>query len=318
MKPATVPPPENTDAYVATFPPEIQTILQKIRATIRRAAPLAEERISYRMPAFFQNGVLIYFAAFRNHIGIFPPVKGNPALIDALAPYAGPKGNLQFPLNQPIPYPLITRIVKNRLSQLQPSAPPPSGSFHPYTRAALREWLAANHTRSEGLWLVLWKKASGHPPVPYPEIVEEALCFGWIDSLPNKLDAGRSLLWLSPRKPRSAWSKVNKARVAQLIAAGLMAPPGLRKIEAAQQDGSWQALDAVENLELPEDLLLAFDQHPGSAQNFVRFPRSAKTGILGWISSARTAATRQKRLNETATLAARNERANQWRKPPSE
>ena len=106
--------PKSVDDYIARYPPDIQTILQTIRLTVKKAAPRAVERISYGMPAFFLDGVLIYFAAFKKHIGIFPPVRGDAKLDKALAPYRGPKGNLQFPLNQPIRYALIARVVKCR------------------------------------------------------------------------------------------------------------------------------------------------------------------------------------------------------------
>jgi uncharacterized protein YdhG (YjbR/CyaY superfamily) len=109
----------NIDEYIQAYPPEIQSILQSIRTTIRKAAPEAEEIISYMMPAFKQNGILVYFAAFKKHIGLYPPVSGDLSLEKAIAPYAGPKGNLQFPLDQPIPYDLIERIVKLRVRQNQ-------------------------------------------------------------------------------------------------------------------------------------------------------------------------------------------------------
>jgi uncharacterized protein YdhG (YjbR/CyaY superfamily) len=105
------------DDYIATLPRKIQAILKKIRLTIRKAAPDAEEKISYRMPVFFHGGVVIYFAAFKNHIGIFPPVHGDEKLDKQLARYRGPKGNLKFPLNEPVPYNLISRIVKLRMKQ---------------------------------------------------------------------------------------------------------------------------------------------------------------------------------------------------------
>ena len=108
------------DEYIAWAHPEVQPILQQIRETIHRIAPAAEEVISYAMPAFRQSGILVYFAAFKNHIGFYPPVKGDAALMKAIAPYAGPAGNLQFPLNQPIPYNLIERIVKLRVEQVAP------------------------------------------------------------------------------------------------------------------------------------------------------------------------------------------------------
>jgi uncharacterized protein YdhG (YjbR/CyaY superfamily) len=109
--------PENVDDYIAGFPPEKRVILEKVRATIRGAAPDASEVISYRMPTFMQDGVLIHFAAFKSHIGLYPPVSGDADLEEALAPYAGEKGNLRFLLDRPIPYDLIERIVKLRARQ---------------------------------------------------------------------------------------------------------------------------------------------------------------------------------------------------------
>jgi uncharacterized protein YdhG (YjbR/CyaY superfamily) len=109
--------PRDIDDYIGSFPPEIQAILERIRATIKRAAPEAEEKISYQMPTFALNGNLIHFAAFKAHIGLFPPVKGDEKLQTDLARYQGPKGNLKFPLDEPIPYTLITRVVKSRVKE---------------------------------------------------------------------------------------------------------------------------------------------------------------------------------------------------------
>jgi uncharacterized protein YdhG (YjbR/CyaY superfamily) len=106
--------PQSFEDYASSFAPEIVAILRKLRSTIRKAAPQASETISYRMPAFKLHGELVYFAAFKKHIGLYPPVRGDAKLMKAVAPFAGPKGNLQFPLDQPIPYGLITRIVKQR------------------------------------------------------------------------------------------------------------------------------------------------------------------------------------------------------------
>jgi uncharacterized protein YdhG (YjbR/CyaY superfamily) len=105
------------DEYIAAFPPRVRAILRKIRATVAATAPDASEKISYRMPAFAQDGVLIYFAAFQNHIGVFPPVSGDPRLERSLSRYRGPKGNFKFPLDEPVPYHLIKRIVALRLRQ---------------------------------------------------------------------------------------------------------------------------------------------------------------------------------------------------------
>jgi uncharacterized protein YdeI (YjbR/CyaY-like superfamily) len=190
----------------------------------------------------------------------------------------------------------------------------PENSVHPKSRSEWRSWLEKHHTRKEGVWLVTFKKATGQPRIEYDESVEEALCFGWVDSKPQKLDDERSLLWFAPRKARTGWSKPNKDRVERLLEAGLMMPAGLAKINAAKQDGSWEMLDEVEKLSIPEDLTVEFQKHPGSAENFSAFPRSVKRGILEWILQAKRAETRTKRIVETATLAAKNERANQWRK----
>ena len=103
------------DEYIAGFPPDVQEVLHKVRAAIRAAAPQATEKISYQMPAFFQDGVLAYFGGFKTHIGFYPPVSGDAKLVREAAPYAGEKGNLRFPLDQPIPYDLIRRIVETRL-----------------------------------------------------------------------------------------------------------------------------------------------------------------------------------------------------------
>lgn len=109
--------PTSVDAYIASFPPEVQALLQQVRQVVREAAPDAQELIGYQMPAFRQHGVLVYFAAFKRHIGLYPPVRGDAALARALAPYAGEKGNLRFPLDAPIPLELIDRIVRLRVGQ---------------------------------------------------------------------------------------------------------------------------------------------------------------------------------------------------------
>jgi uncharacterized protein YdeI (YjbR/CyaY-like superfamily) len=191
---------------------------------------------------------------------------------------------------------------------------PPENSIQPLSRTEWRAWLDQNHTRTQGIWLVSYKKATGKPRVDYEEAVEEALCFGWIDSKGNKLDAERSMLWFAPRKPGTGWSRLNKERVERLMAAGLMAEAGRAKIEAAQQDGSWNALDAVEALEMPPDLEAALAGYPSAEPHFAAFPRSVKRSILEWIAAAKTAETRAKRIAETARLAEENQRANQWRK----
>ncbi|MBC8086059.1 MAG: YdeI/OmpD-associated family protein [Phycisphaerae bacterium] len=183
---------------------------------------------------------------------------------------------------------------------------------HPTSVSAWRRWLARNASRDKGVWLVTWKKATGKPRMEYAETVEEALAFGWIDSLPRTLDDERSLLWFSPRKPRTGWSRVNKARVARLIADGRMTAAGLDKVVQAKRDGSWSKLDDVEALVIPTDLARALAAHTNAAAHFAAFPRSAKRGILEWIGNAKRTETRVRRVEETARLADKNVRANQW------
>jgi uncharacterized protein YdeI (YjbR/CyaY-like superfamily) len=184
------------------------------------------------------------------------------------------------------------------------------------TRAAWRAWLAAHHAQPGSVWLVLNRKGSGLPHLPVAEAVEEALCFGWVDSRPAKLDARRSLLLFSPRRPGSAWSGVNKAKVARLTAAGLMAPPGLAAVARARADGSWTRLDGATALRDPLDLVAALDAHPGAAEAWAGFPPSHRRANLEWIAQAKRPATRAARIGQIAACAARGERANTWRPGP--
>lgn len=183
------------------------------------------------------------------------------------------------------------------------------------TRAEWRVWLERNHDSSSGVWVVTTKKAALAPHeehVGAVDLNEECLCFGWIDSKPARIDDRHSALLCTPRKPGSGWSRVNKERVARLLAADLVAPAGLVAIERAKTDGSWSKLDHVDELAVPDDLAQALDALPPARQRFDAFPPSARRGILEWISAAKTSPTRSNRIDETARLAQRNERANQW------
>lgn len=181
----------------------------------------------------------------------------------------------------------------------------------PQTRADLRAWLQAHHAQRESVWVVYRKKAAGGQ-FAYGDIVDEAICFGWIDSLPRKLDDQHAMLLVSPRKAGSGWSKVNKDRAERLLAAGRIAPPGLAKIEAAKCDGAWDRLKGVDALQEPQDLRDALAAVPDAAAHWAAFPPSTRRGILEWILNAKTAPTRAKRIAETARLAGENKRANQW------
>ena len=176
--------------------------------------------------------------------------------------------------------------------------------------ADLRKWLAAHHATSSSVWLVRYRKHTGDRHVSWSELVDELLCFGWVDSLPRKLDADRTMIRISPRNPKSNWSGINKEKVLRLRREGRMTPAGEALVEAAQANGCWTFLEDVEQLIVPPDLGAALEHNPDAARYFARFPDSSKRGILEWIKTAKTAATREKRIRETAEKAARNVKAN--------
>jgi uncharacterized protein YdeI (YjbR/CyaY-like superfamily) len=190
-----------------------------------------------------------------------------------------------------------------------PASPP--DQVEPADRAAWRRWLLRHHARPEGVWVVLAKK--GPDGLRYEEAVEEALCVGWIDSKPGTIDERRFRLWFSPRKPGSAWSKVNKERIERLVAGGRMRPAGQAKIDAAKADGSWNRLNASDALEMPDDLVEALSGYPDVRRHWDAFPPGVRKQILEWIGSAKRPATRETRVTTTARLAQDDVRANQWR-----
>jgi len=181
--------------------------------------------------------------------------------------------------------------------------------FHPLSRKEWRGWLKKNHSNSSGVWFVYFKKHTNKPRVTYDEAVEEALCFGWIDSLPRKFDDECSKLLFTPRKPKSVWSKLNKERIEKLIAQGQMTDAGLKKIEAAKLDGSWDTLNESDSLKAPEDLAKAFNANKMAKKHFDSFSNSVKRAILQWLLSAKREETRVKRINEIIGMAEQNLRA---------
>lgn len=186
-------------------------------------------------------------------------------------------------------------------------------TFYAKSQKAWRKWLEKNHNTEKSVWLIIYKKTSSVPSVYYSEAVDEALCFGWIDSKANKRDDESYFQFFSRRNPKSNWSKVNKQKVQKLIEQGRMTADGLQAIELARQNGAWTALDEVEELKVPADLQLLLDNNKAAQNNWNLFPRSVKRGILEWINNARRATTRQQRIAETVSLAVENKRANQYR-----
>ena len=180
---------------------------------------------------------------------------------------------------------------------------------HLRDRAAWRRWLERNHATAKGVWVVSWRTQTGKPRVEYDALVEEALCFGWIDGHQKPVDDERIMQLLTPRRPGSAWASSNKKRVASLEQAGAMTEAGRRVIEAAKADGSWNRFDSADALEIPTDLKAALARNAAAARNFDAFTDAAKRAILRWLIDAKRPETRAKRVGETARLAATNERA---------
>lgn len=181
--------------------------------------------------------------------------------------------------------------------------------LHVETRAQWRDWLDRHHAHSPGVWVVTWKRATGRPAPTYDDVVEEALCFGWIDSTAGTVDDERSKVYCAPRKPGSAWSRSNKERLSRLVPAGLMTPAGLAKVAAAEADGSWTLLDDVEALVVPPDLAAALGSRPGARAQWDAFLPGARKQMLWWVVQARRPATREARVAAVAEAAARGERA---------
>ena len=180
--------------------------------------------------------------------------------------------------------------------------------------AELHAWLAEHHASSPGCWLVMWKKGRG-PYVGWSEVVRELLCFGWIDSKGQRVDDDRTSLLVTPRRPGSGWSRVNKEHLEILLAQGRMQPAGLAAVERARADGSWTKLDAVETLTEPDDLRVALDAVPAARTSWDGFPPSVRRAVLEWVGAAKRPATRAARVAETVSEAAVGRRANQWRQP---
>jgi len=188
--------------------------------------------------------------------------------------------------------------MANKMDQFQ--------RFEARNRKEWRQWLQENHQTSLGIWLVYYKKNSKKTGISYEEAVEEALSFGWIDSILNALDEERFMQVFTPRKPGSIWSKLNRERVKKIIEEGIITSAGLEKIEAAKRDGSYYFLDDIDNLVIPLDLKDALDSNKAAKKNFEVFTDSVKKQILYWIKTAKRDTTRENRIEKVVSLAAEN------------
>ena len=173
--------------------------------------------------------------------------------------------------------------------------------------SALRAWLEANHDQAESVWLVTFKKHVGHRYVSREEVLDELLCFGWIDGIRRKLDDDRTMQLIAPRRVQH-WARSYKERAARLEEEGRMRPPGRASIAASKEAGLWDFMDDVDALETPPDLAEALSGDPEAKGYFDALPDAAKRNTLRWIKLAKTPATRRKRIQRLTELSARNER----------
>jgi uncharacterized protein YdeI (YjbR/CyaY-like superfamily) len=172
--------------------------------------------------------------------------------------------------------------------------------FYPTNQMAWRNWLEENHQSKQAVWVVFYRQSSEKPSITWSDAVDEALCFGWIDSKKIKIDHETSHQYFSKRKPKSTWSKVNKVKISQLLEANKMAEAGLQIIEIAKENGSWTLLDEVEALIIPDDLARELEKYPSARINFENHSKTTKKMLLQWIVLAKTATTREKRISEIA------------------
>jgi uncharacterized protein YdeI (YjbR/CyaY-like superfamily) len=179
-------------------------------------------------------------------------------------------------------------------------------TFCPTSKTEWRQWLEEHHLSKQAVWLVCYKKEANKPTIAWTEAVDEALCFGWIDSVRKTLDEEKFIQFFSRRKSKGTWSKVNKEKIQQLIDCGLMTEAGYASIERAKQNGSWTILDEVEALVIPKDLETAFNANPKSREFFLSLSKSVRKAILQWLVLAKRPETIQKRITEIVERAAQN------------
>lgn len=187
-------------------------------------------------------------------------------------------------------------------------------SFYAKNRKEWRRWLKKNSESKPNIWLIIYHKTSAAPSLTYDEAVEEGLCFGWIDSKPNKRDTESYYLFFAQRKPKSNWSKANRERAERMIMSKQMTKKGLEMIDLAKKTGTWLALTEVQSSILPEDLKNELSKNKSAKENFEKFPPSSKRIILEWILNAKKEETRLKRIAQTVELAAKGIKANHYRK----
>lgn len=186
-------------------------------------------------------------------------------------------------------------------------------TFYPISIDAWRNWLMENHDKEVSIWLLCYKQKSDKPSISWSDAVDQALCFGWIDSTRKSVDHESFIQYFTKRKPKSLWSKINKEKVNQLMEKGLMTEAGFKSIEIAKQNGSWNSLDEVEELIIPEELATAFEKHPGSKDFYLSLSKSVKKMVLHWIVMAKRPESKAKRIDEFVANASQGLKPKQFR-----
>jgi len=198
------------------------------------------------------------------------------------------------------------RILTSRMSSTELK------TYYAKDRKAWRKWLEKNHAKTQCVWLIYYKKSSGKTRLEYSDAVEEALCFGWIDSTLRPIDDEKYMQRFTPRKPKSGWSGLNKKRIQRMIEQGLMTSAGLEKIELAKKNGSWESLDKiyapVDQLRIPDSLEKAFSRNMKAKTNFENFPVFTRRQFLYWINSAKRDETKKARIKQAVLMCAANKK----------
>jgi uncharacterized protein YdeI (YjbR/CyaY-like superfamily)/uncharacterized protein YdhG (YjbR/CyaY superfamily) len=307
----------SVDEYIASQPEGVQETLGRIRSTIRKAVPGAEEVISYGIPTYkLHGGPVLYFAAWKRHCSLYPATQRVVAAFhDELAAYEVHKGTIRFPLSQPVPLKLIGRIAKFRSKELaggeagavtEIKAGLPIILFA--SAADWERWLSRQPRSSKGLWLKLGKKGAGAKTVLRQEAIDGALCHGWIDGQVQKFDDRYWLIRFTPRLARSKWSSINQARAQALIDTGRMNTAGLEEIERAKADGRWEAAYPPQSkAQVPQDLQAALDSNPKAKRFFSKLDGTNRYAILYRVHNAKKAEARASKIEKYVQMLARGE-----------
>ncbi len=313
----------STGSYLAALPEEQRAALQKLHGQVLAAAPGATAHFGYGMPGFKYNGhPLLYLGAAKHHVALYGAVPAG--FKERLKGFTVTKGSIQFKPNKPLPAALVKAIVKAKVAEIElrwptggkakkPNAANAIGLEQPTilsfeTAQQWDAWLKKHGASSPGIFLQIGKKHSGLRSITSPEALEVALCHGWIDAIRKPKDEQSFLQRYVPRGPRSIWSKINKKKAEELIAAGLMLPAGLAAVEQAKKNGQWQrAYAPASTITVPSDLQAELDRNKKAKAFFATLKSNNRYAILHRLHTAKKPETRAKRLQQYIGMLERGE-----------